>query len=142
MRTSTFLSLLLICLPAKTLLAQNVHHDKHKSSRLQLPIDSLKTTGSLLGSADVVTENHMNKGLVTTPLSALSGQAAGVNITSGENRMAQLSSVRVRGTTSITGGNDPLVIIDGVYSDLSALSSVYPSDIESFTILKNAAETA
>ena len=136
------LSLLLICLPAKTLLAQNVHHDKHKSSRLQLPIDSLKTTGSLLGSADVVTENHMNKGLVTTPLSALSGQAAGVNITSGENRMAQLSSVRVRGTTSITGGNDPLVIIDGVYSDLSALSSVYPSDIESFTILKNAAETA
>ena len=34
------------------------------------------------------------------------------------HRMAQLSSVRVRGTTSIVGGNDPLVIIDGVTSGL------------------------
>lgn len=94
------------------------------------------------GSVDVVTEDRMNKGLVTNSLNALSGQAAGVNISSGENRMAQLSSVRVRGTTSLTGGNDPLVIIDGVYSDLSTLSSIYPADIESFAILKNAAETA
>ena len=94
------------------------------------------------GSADIVTEDRMNKGLVINSLNALSGQAAGVNVTSGENRMAQLSSVRVRGTTSLTGGNDPLVIIDGVYSDLSTLSSIYPADIESFTILKNAAETA
>ncbi|MBM6993667.1 MAG: SusC/RagA family TonB-linked outer membrane protein [Prevotella sp.] len=94
------------------------------------------------GSVDVVTEARMNKGLVTNSLNALSGQAAGVNISSGENRMAQLSAVRVRGTTSLTGGNDPLVIIDGVYSDLSTLSSIYPADIESFSILKNAAETA
>ena len=53
-----------------------------------------------------------------------------------------LNSVRVRGTTSLTGGNDPLVIIDGVSSDLATLSSIYPADIESFNILKNAAETA
>ena len=58
------------------------------------------------------------------------------------HRMAMLSSVRVRGTTSLTGGNDPLVIIDGVSCDLATLSSIYPADIESFTILKNAAETA
>jgi TonB-linked SusC/RagA family outer membrane protein len=107
-------------------------------------VDSLGRAGILSrnGSVDVVTEDRMNKGLVTNSLSALSGQSAGVNITSGENRMAQLSSVRVRGTTSLTGGNDPLVIIDGVYSDLSTLSSIYPADIASFAILKNAAETA
>ena len=95
------------------------------------------------GSTDKVTEERMNKGLVTSPLNALSGQAAGVNVSSsGADRMAMLSSVRVRGTTSLTGGNDPLVIIDGVSSDLATLSSIYPADIESFTILKNAAETA
>ena len=94
------------------------------------------------GSTDKVTEERMNKGLVTNSLSALSGQAAGVQVSSGDNHMAMLSSVRVRGTTSLTGGNDPLVIIDGVASDLATLSSVYPADIESFTILKNAAETA
>lgn len=94
------------------------------------------------GSIDMVTQDRMNKGLVTTPLGALSGQAAGVNVATGENRMAQLSAVRVRGTTSLTGGNDPLVIIDGVYSDLATLSTIYPADIESFAILKNASETA
>lgn len=94
------------------------------------------------GSIDVVTQDRMNKGLVTNPLSALNGQAAGVNISNGEDRMAQLSAVRVRGTTSLTGGNDPLIIIDGVYSDLATLSTIYPADIESFSILRNAAETA
>lgn len=53
-----------------------------------------------------------------------------------------LSAVRVRGTTSLTGGNDPLVVIDGVMSDLATLSSMYPGDIESFTVLKDASETA
>src|SRR5574344_687638 len=95
-----------------------------------------------IGSTDMVTEDRMNKGLVTNSLDALSGQSAGVTVSNGENRMAMLSSVRVRGTTSLTGGNDPLVVIDGVYSDLSTLSSIYPADIESFTILKNASETA
>ena len=43
---------------------------------------------------------------------------AGVNIAhSGAERLAMLNSVRVRGTTSVTAGNDPLVIIDGVSSD-------------------------
>jgi len=53
-----------------------------------------------------------------------------------------LNAVRVRGTTSLTGGNDPLVIIDGVSSDLATLSTIYPADIERFTILKDASETA
>ena len=97
---------------------------------------------TLSGAVDKVSEKRMNKGFVTTPLEALSGQSAGVSISSGENRAAMLSSVRVRGTTSLTGGNDPLVIIDGVSADLSALNTIYPADIESFTILKDASETA
>lgn len=105
-------------------------------------VDSLPLVNQPNGSVDVIDERRMNKGLVVNSLDALNGQAAGVNISSGDDRRAMLSSVRVRGTTSLTGGNDPLVIIDGVYSDLSTLNSLYPADIESFTILKNAAETA
>ena len=91
----------------------------------------------------VVDEGRMNKGLPDTPLKSLSGQVAGVNVsTDGSERMAMLNSVRVRGTTSITGGNDPLVIIDGISSDLSTLSTIFPADIASFTVLKNAAQTA
>ena len=88
-------------------------------------------------------KKQMNKGLVNSAINALSGQAVGVNVvTNGQDRMAMLTSVRVRGTTSLTGGNDPLVLIDGVSSDLSTLSTIYPADIESFTILKNASETS
>lgn len=102
-------------------------------------------TGSqrtISGSVDKVSEKRMNKGFVSSSLNALSGQAAGVSISTGANRVAALSSVRVRGTTSLTGGNDPLVIIDGISSDLNTLSAIYPADIESFTILKDASETA
>lgn len=97
----------------------------------------------VVGSAALLGVQQMNKGLVQNALDAISGKAAGVNIgSSGTDRIAMLNSVRVRGTTSLTGGNDPLVIIDGVYSDLAMLATVYPADIESFTILKNASETA
>lgn len=83
------------------------------------------------------------KGILNNALDVLSGKTAGVNVTSnGLDRMAMLNSVRVRGTTSIMGGNDPLVVIDGVTADISTLSTIYPADIESFNVLKNAAETS
>ncbi len=94
------------------------------------------------GAVDKVTSDRMNKGMITNSLDALSGQAAGVQIQTSGNQEAMISAVRVRGTTSLTGGNDPLVIIDGVQSDITTLSTIYPADIESFTILKDASETA
>ena len=97
---------------------------------------------TLAGAIDQLTEARMNKGLITSSLDALSGQAAGVQVTPIGNQEAMVSAVRVRGITSLTGKNDPLVIIDGVTADISILSTIYPADIESFTILKDASETA
>lgn len=97
---------------------------------------------TVAGAIDQVTEARMNKGLITSSLDALSGQAAGVQVTPSGNQEAMVSAVRVRGTTSLMGKNDPLVIIDGVTADISILSTIYPADIESFTILKDASETA
>ncbi len=103
----------------------------------------MSDTLPIVGSMAKVGEKQMNKGLVNSAINALSGQAVGVNVvTNGQDRMAMLTSVRVRGTTSLTGGNDPLVLIDGISSDLATLSTIYPADIESFTILKNASETS
>ena len=91
----------------------------------------------------VITPHMKDQGAVNNTLDVLSGKTAGVNVTSdGMDHMATLNSVRVRGTTSITGGNDPLVVIDGVVSDVLSLNSLYPGDIESFSVLKNAAETS
>ena len=97
----------------------------------------------LSNSAQQIKQKDIKKGLLSNALEALSGQSAGVNVTTnGADRLAMLNSVRVRGTTSIMGGNDPLVIIDGVTSDIATLTTIYPGDIENFNILKNASETA
>ena len=102
-------------------------------------LDSLR----LYGSVSVVEPELLKKGVLNNALDALNGQTAGVNVTTnGLDRIAMLNSVRVRGTTSIMGGNGPLVIIDGVTSDVATLATIYPADIESFTVLKNASETA
>ena len=113
-------------------------------SALAVPLAAAGQTDTTFStvSSHRVTEGQLNKGLVTSGIGALNGQAAGVTISSGANRAAMLSAVRVRGTTSLTGGNDPLVLIDGVISDLSTLGTLYPGDIESFTVLKDASETA
>lgn len=112
---------------------------------LQIPASATAQVQELNVQRDTIPTylKVQNKGIVNNALDVLNGNAAGVNVTSnGMDRMAQLSSVRVRGTTSIVGGNDPLVIIDGVTSDIATLSTIYPADIESFSVLKNAAETA
>ena len=71
------------------------------SLRSQTDTTSISTTGE-----HTVSREQMNKGLVTSGLGALSGQSAGVTV-SGANQSAMLSAVRVRGTTSLTGGNVP-----------------------------------
>lgn len=121
-------------------LSVGTHSSHAQVQHVREQLDSLTAT---IGKVDVVNGTQLKKGLVNNTLDVLSGQAAGVNVSSnGMDRMAMLNSVRVRGTTSIMGGNDPLVIIDGVTSDIQALSVIYPADIESFTILKNASETS
>lgn len=97
----------------------------------------------IIGPTKIIEPEIIKKGVFNNALDALNGKAAGVNVTTnGLDRIAMLNSVRVRGTTSIMGGNDPLVIIDGVTSDIATLATIYPADIESFTVLKNASETA
>ena len=132
-------TLLLMAVLPMTMVAQTERRDTVITVNVGYVSGSMNT---LAGAVDKVTEERMNKGLVISSLDALSGQAAGVTVTSGGNQEAMVSAVRVRGTTSLTGANDPLVIIDGVTSDLATLSTIYPADIESFTILKDASETA
>ncbi len=91
---------------------------------------------------DTLRVETSQRGHLTNSLDIFNGQAAGVSVGSNTNPEAMLSSVRVRGNHSLTGGNEPLVIIDGMSSDLRTLSTIFPGDIESFTILKDAAQTA
>jgi len=120
------------------------------AQKLNIPLpDSLITVGyatgklrNVSGSVEKITEIQMNREQITTPLDAIRGRVPGLTIQRSTNSPAALDAVRLRGTTSLSSGNDPLIIIDGVFGDLSMLASIYPTDIESFTILKDASETA
>ena len=97
---------------------------------------------SVSGAVEKVKKEDMNSGVVTEPLDAVKGKVAGVVISNVGGDPTSDMNIRIRGTTSLSGGNDPLVIIDGVFGDLSMLNAISPSDIESLTILKDASETA
>jgi TonB-linked SusC/RagA family outer membrane protein len=88
----------------------------------------------------------------------LRGAVAGVVVTQSSGRPGASSSVRIRGGNSITAGNEPLYVLDGIliYNDnnnstagvsnagasLNVLSTINPSDIESIEVLKDASATA
>jgi TonB-linked SusC/RagA family outer membrane protein len=97
---------------------------------------------SVSGVVEKLGIEDMNKGVVTEPLDALKGKIAGVVISNAGGDPTSGMNIRIRGTTSLSGGNDPLVIIDGIFGDLDMFRAISPSDIESLTILKDASETA
>ena len=79
---------------------------------------------------------------------AISGRMAGVQVQQTSGQPGAGISVRIRGVSSIAGGNEPLYVIDGLpqFNDdvrgANGLSTINPSDIESIEVLKDAAATA
>jgi len=96
----------------------------------------------LTGAVATLSSKDLNPGPITNPLQQLAGKAAGVNVTQTGSEPGTAPSVRIRGITSLIGGNDPLVVVDGVQGNMDLLSQVPPSEIESVDVLKDASATA
>jgi len=71
----------------------------------------------------------------------LRGTTAGVQMTD-NGRPGQAGSIRIRGINSISGSNNPLIVLDGIMYAGGSLADINPSDIESIDILKDASSTA
>lgn len=105
--------------------------------------------GSYSGSASVVKENALKDAPVVSFEQVLSGKAPGVQVSSSSGQPGSEVDIQVRGYGSFNAGNQPLYVIDGVpatsgdYSSgnisTSAMNYLNPSDVESITILKDAA---
>lgn len=95
------------------------------------------------GSVNVVTAKDFNKGAVVSGSDLLNGKVAGVTINTGGGSPGSVGEIRIRGGSSLNANNDPLVVVDGLpMSDPGILNRLNPSDIESFSILKDASATA
>ena len=73
---------------------------------------------------------------------ALQGRIAGVDIMSTSGAPGATTSIRVRGTRSISASNEPLIVVDGVIDAVSDLNDINSADIESISVLKDASSTA
>ena len=103
----------------------------------------------LTGAVTAIKPDELTKGITTSAQDMLTGKVAGVNITSQGGTPGGGATIRIRGGSSLSATNDPLIVIDGLAMDNSgvqglgnALAMVNPEDIESFTVLKDASATA
>ncbi|MFC6191492.1 SusC/RagA family TonB-linked outer membrane protein [Dyadobacter subterraneus] len=151
-------------------------YEKHEVDIYELPSEPVEITlktANVLDEVVVIGYGSQKKGDLTGSVSsvpqlalkqpissfdrALQGAAAGVQVTQVSGQPGAAVSIRIRGGNSITGGNEPLYVIDGfpVYNSnadasagvtagpsINALASLNPSDIESIEVLKDASATA
>lgn len=88
-----------------------------------------------------VGKEDLFKGAMNNPMEMLTGKVAGLNVTtSAAANPNSSSSLQIRGATSLSAGNDPLVVIDGIPG--GDIRTISPQDIESMTVLKDAASAA
>jgi iron complex outermembrane receptor protein len=115
---------------------------------------------AITGSVATIDANVANVGVVSNATQLIQGRVAGVSIIQNNGEPGAGAQIRIRGGTSISASNDPLYVIDGVAIEnvqtepggvgvsgepplpRNPLNTLNPADIESITILKDAAATA
>lgn len=112
------------------------------------------TKGTFTGAASVVKADAIKDVPTLSFENAMGGKIAGMQITTLSGQAGSTSSIRVRGVGSMNASNEPLYVIDGVpvisgnvtqmgiYTSSNVMSSINPNDIESITVLKDAAASA
>lgn len=103
----------------------------------------------LTGSVTAIKPDELSKGITNNAQDMLVGKVAGVDVITSGGTPGSGAQIRVRGGSSLNASNDPLIVIDGLTIDnntatgmSNVLAMVNPSDIETFTVLKDASATA
>lgn len=96
---------------------------------------------SFTGSASTVGTQTIEKRALTNVTAALEGNATGVQVTAATGQPGESASVRIRGFGSVNASNTPLYVVDGTIYN-GSIGDINPADIESMTILKDAASTS
>ncbi|MBP2831710.1 TonB-dependent receptor [Aquimarina sp. U1-2] len=111
------------------------------------------------GAVATVKPEDFNQGVQNSPDQLIQGRVAGVQVTAASGEPGAANNIRIRGTSSIRGGNNPLIVVDGVPLDggntsagsdvgtgrssaRNPLNFINPNDIASIDVLKDASATA
>ncbi|KMQ63124.1 hypothetical protein ACM46_14390 [Chryseobacterium angstadtii] len=134
--------------PAFLLASSIIHAQTQDSVTKEKKIEEVVLIGygkqkktDLTGSITALSTADFNKGAVTTAEGLINGRSSGLVITQ-SGTPGNEATIRIRGGSSLNANNDPLLVVDGLPLDGVSLSTINPNDIESFSILKDAASTA
>lgn len=136
-----------------------LYPDVTKLTETVVTANAIRRDKSSLGyAAPTLKNDELTKGQSTSPLNALAGKVAGVNINTSANAPGSSSRIVLRGGSSITGNNQALLVVDGVPIDNGSVigggdsrstvdfgnrgNDINPEDIESVTVLKGPAAAA
>ena len=102
----------------------------------------LSTRYAITGAVSTISRDDIAMRPITNVATALEGMGPGVQVRSSFGEPGAAPTIRVRGFSSmLTGANDPLIVLDGVTFS-GSLSNINPDDIESISVLKDAASAA
>ncbi|MBO4447627.1 MAG: SusC/RagA family TonB-linked outer membrane protein, partial [Bacteroidales bacterium] len=96
----------------------------------------------LTGAVATVDMKSIESVPATSIESALQGRIAGADFVSTTGEPGSSASIQIRGARSISAGNEPLIVVDGVVDAVSDLSELNPSDIKSISVLKDVSSTS
>ena len=96
----------------------------------------------LTGSVASVKMSDIEDTPSTSVDQALQGKVAGVDIMNTSGEPGAATSIRIRGSRSISASNEPLIVVDGVTDAVEDMSEINPDDIKSISVLKDASSTA
>ena len=93
-------------------------------------------------AATTITNKFITQANATNVQQALNGKVSGVNVTTTNSGVFENAKINIRGIRSLTGNNQPMLVVDGSPVNLGYLSSIPPDDIDDITVLKSAASAA
>lgn len=135
------------------MVSQTITWDGHSTLNVMMKEDSQaldevvvvafgKTTKeAFTGSAGIMKADDLLKAQVTNPAEALAGRVAGVQLSNSSSQLGSSPSITIRGFGSISSDTEPLIVVDGMPFD-GDLNLINSTDIESMTVLKDAASNA
>ncbi len=93
-------------------------------------------------AATSLTNRTIVQGKAVNVAQALNGKVSGVSVATTNSGVFENAKINIRGIRSLTGNNQPMLVIDGAPTPLGYLSSIPPDDIQDLTVLKSAASAA
>ncbi|MDO7888042.1 SusC/RagA family TonB-linked outer membrane protein [Hymenobacter cheonanensis] len=125
----------------RTNLSQALVPETQALNEVQVVGYGTQKKSQVTGAISSVSDEQLRDVPVANVGQALQGRAAGITVSSNGTAPGQAPTIRIRGSRSLSGSNDPLLVVDGVPFD-GSLNDLNPDDITSLEVLKDASSTA